>query len=395
MTTILQRVYRWGRASVRMLGAVLSAACVCHAGAATAGTGRPAAAGDCTFSNVQATSWRQVTRLTNSTPIGAVLYQRQVSLMVSYKYVGAPGTYELVSAGHWNLGTIITDGLARTNVDGIALRWAGVDSDGEARTLVQNAYPAAVAKSEVVEVEGGSPSIGNVIMVYFLQDLVLTKAATSLPEGDIVVSDLLGTPSIALYAINLPKGTASLGTDVRLPELHIPSHHCKQSITYTGVGNLTIGGGGGIEVPKQCEVESNMIVPVNLGKASLGQFPSLHATSQPVDFNIALSRCAAAAKPTISFRDKAVQPNADKTLLQLSAPEGTAVARGFNIVMTNGLTGERIAYDEPDTAKQYPMKRIGDTAVMPLSAQYIRTGVDTELKAGYAGGAAEFTFTFP
>lgn len=392
MTKVLRHVHRWGRAPARMLGVVLSAACVCHADAAMAGT----AAGDCKFSNTQATSWWQVTRLTNSTPVGAVLYRRQLSLFVSYNYAGGPAAkYELVSAGHWNLGTVVTDGLAETNVDGIALRWSGVDKDGEARKLVQGVDPTAVAKSEVVKIEGGGPSMGDAISVHFIQDLVLTKAATSLPEGDIVVSDLLGTPSIALYALSLAKGIASLGSEVILSMQHIPPSHCKQSITYTGVGNLTIGGGGGIEVPKQCEVESNMIVPVNLGKASLGQFPSLHATSQPVDFNIALSRCAAAAKPTISFRDKAVQPNADKTLLQLSAPEGTAVARGFNIVMKNGLTGERIAYDEPGTAKQYPMKRIGDTAVMPLSAQYIRTGADAELKAGYAGGAAEFTFTFP
>lgn len=138
-----------------------------------------------------------------------------------------------------------------------------------------------------------------------------------------------------------------------------------------------------------------MIVPVDLGHVPLSQFAGLHAMSKPVDFNITLSQCAAGAKPTISFRDKAVRPNADKTLLELSAPDGRAVARGFNIVMTNSLTGERIAYDEPDRAKQYPMKRAGDNAVMPLSAQYIRTGADAELKAGYAGGAAEFTFTFP
>ncbi|WGY69920.1 type 1 fimbrial protein [Burkholderia cepacia] len=391
MTTILRRVCRWGRPPARWFRAAVCAACACYVNAATAGT--PAV--DCTFSNVRATSWRQVTRLTNSTPVGAVLYQRMVSLIVTYRY-GPPGpsAYELVSAGHWEVGTVVTDGLARTNVDGIALRWSGVDSDGESRKLVQSVYPTAVAKWAINRVEGGGTSVGDNIMVYFEQHLVLTKAATSLPESEIVVNDLLGTPRIRLYAYTLPENAASLGSEVILTPPLSPKL-CRQSITYTGVGNLTIGGGGGIPVPKQCEVESNMIVPVNLGRASLGQFPSLNATSQPVDFNITLSRCAAAAKPTISFRDKAVQPNADKTLLQLSAPEGQAPARGFNIVMTNGMTGERISYDEPDSAKQYPMRRVGDTAVMPLSAQYIRTGTDSELRAGYAGGAAEFTFTFP
>ncbi|KWF81380.1 fimbrial protein [Burkholderia cepacia] len=389
MMTILRRANRWRQAGARLGAAALCVACVWYAEPAAAG----ATAVDCTFSNIKATSWKQVTRLTNSTPTGAVLYQRMVSLFVSYKYGPATSLeYELVSAGHWTPGTVVPDGAARTNVDGIGLRWSGVGGDGENRTLMQAVNPLAVAKTLVVK--SGTNS-DDALIAYFLQELVLTKAATGLPEGEIVVNDLLGTPSIVLYALALPKGTASLGSAVTIPAHPNPPNLCRQSITYTGVGNLTIGGGGGIPVPKQCEVESNMIVPVNLGRASLSQFPSLHAMSQPVDFKITLSRCAAAAKPTISFRDKAVQPNADKTLLQLSAPEGQALARGFNIVMTNGLSGERISYDEPDKAKQYPMTRIGDTAVMPLSAQYIRTGADSELRAGYAGGAAEFTFTFP
>ncbi|KFG97313.1 fimbrial protein [Burkholderia paludis] len=389
MTTILRRAYRWGRTPARLGAAACCAACIWQAGPAFAA----ATAVDCTFKNIKATDWKQVTRLTNSTPAGAVLYQRMVSLVVQYKYGTATSTeYEMVNAGHWKPGTVIPAGAAQTNVDGIALRWSGVGNDGENRTLTQAVNPMAVAKTLIVK-NGTAPD--DALMAYFLQELVLTRSAAGLPEGELVVNDLPGAPSIVLYALALPKGTASLGSAVTVPERPNPPNLCKQSITYTGVGNLTIGGGGGIPVPKQCEVESNMIVPVNLGRASLSQFAHLHATSQPVDFSITLSQCAAAAKPTISFRDKAVKPNADKTLLELSAPDGQAVARGFNIVMTNGLSGERISYDEPDKAKQYPMKRIGDTAVMPLSAQYIRTGTDTELRAGYAGGAAEFTFTFP
>lgn len=41
------------------------------------------------------------------------------------------------------------------------------------------------------------------------------------------------------------------------------------------------------------------------------------------------------------------------------------------------------------------MRRTGDMAVMPLRAQYIRTGGEGELAPGYAGGGAEFSFTFP
>ncbi|KVN30636.1 fimbrial protein [Burkholderia pyrrocinia] len=388
MTTILRRARRWGHAPARLFGAAACAACMLYAHAAMAG----ATAVDCTFDNVNGSTWRQITPLTSSTPIGAVLYRRVLSLIVSYKFGPMlADEYELVSAGHWQPGTVVPNSAARTNVEGIGLRWSG-GQDGDMRTLPQGFYPIAVDKRLVTR--GGS-SNGASAMFYFGQELVLTKSAAGLPEGDLEVKDLLGTPSVEVYAYTLPKGSVSLGGEVVVPEHLTPPNLCKQSRNYPGVTALTIGGGGGIVVPQKCEVVSGTIVPVDLGRVSLGHFTGLHATSKPVDFNITLSRCAAGAKPTISFRDKAVRPNADKTLLELSAPDGKAVARGFNIVMTNSLTVERIAYDEPARAKQYPMKRIGDTAVMPLRAQYIRTGTDAELKAGYGGGAAEFTFTFP
>ncbi|MXN73561.1 fimbrial protein [Burkholderia sp. 4701] len=387
MTTILRRVCRWRQAPARLFGAAACAACMLYADAATAG----ATAVDCTFSNIHGSPWRQVTKLTGSTPIGAVLQQRTVSLIVSYKFGPVlSGQFELVGAGHWKPGTFVSDGVARTNVDGIGLRWSG-GKEGDRRTLPQAFVPIAVETKPITSGASG----GDSAMFYFIQELVLTKSPSGLPTGDLYVKDLLGTPAIALYAYTLPKGIASIGSAVTVPEDLTPANLCKQSISYPGVLALTIGNGGGIVVPQQCEVVSNMIVPVDLGHVPLSQFASLHAMSKPVDFNITLSQCAAAAKPAISFRDKAVRPNADKTLLELSASGGKALARGFNIVMTNSLTGERIAYDEPDRAKQYPMKRVGDDAVMPLSARYIRTGADAELKAGYAGGAAEFTFTFP
>ncbi|WP_176114060.1 hypothetical protein [Burkholderia cepacia] len=95
---------------------------------------------------------------------------------------------------------------------------------------------------------------------------------------------------------------------------------------------------------------------------------------------ISLGNCAASAKPTIGLRGKAAQPNADKTLLQLSAPAARAVAQGFNLVMTEASTGEWIAGGDPVSAGPYPMKRVGNMATIPLRAQYIRSG------------AAEFTF---
>ncbi|WP_334011225.1 hypothetical protein [Burkholderia cepacia] len=51
--------------------------------------------------------------------------------------------------------------------------------------------------------------------------------------------------------------------------------------------------------------------------------------------------------------------------------------------MTDASTGEWIAGGDPVSAGQYPMKRLGNMATIPLRAQYIRSG------------AAELTFTFP
>ncbi|MCA7927652.1 hypothetical protein LGM45_01295 [Burkholderia cepacia] len=67
---------------------------------------------------------------------------------------------------------------------------------------------------------------------------------------------------------------------------------------------------------------------------------------------ISLGNCAASAKPTIGLRGKAAQPNADKTLLQLTAPAARAVAQGFNLVMTDASTGECIACGDPVSAGQ-------------------------------------------
>ncbi|WP_338639419.1 fimbrial protein [Burkholderia pyrrocinia] len=384
-----------GRAGWRILRFAV-AGCIALVWGAHAAAQGASMALDCAFSNVDATSWRVVTPLTSSTPVGSVLYQRSVSLFVSFKYggPGSDGAHELVNAGHWVPGTIIADGIAQTNVDGIGFKWAGVSDDGVERTLLQRGFPMAVAKSEVVD-PAGAGSKGDVQIMRYRQFLVLNKPASQLPQGKLVVSNLPGNPTVALYAVDLPKGAVSLGGDVTVPELTIPPNRCKQRKTFVGVGNICIGSECQITVPNRCEIQSNMIVPVTLGNFAISNFPSLHATSKPVDFDIALSQCAAAAKPSISFRDKAAKPNPDRTLLQLSAPASQRVAQGFNIVMTNALTGERIAYGEPGAATEYPMRRTGDMAVMPLRAQYIRTGADSELAPGYAGGGAEFSFTFP
>ncbi|WP_321860955.1 fimbrial protein [Burkholderia cenocepacia] len=389
MKTIHWRGFRRaGPAMRRFATAGCVALAFCTPAAAQSNSGTTAL--DCTFGNADATPWQMITPLTSATPVGATLYQRTVTLMVAFKYGNASIAHELVSAGHWAPGTIVPAGIAQTNVTGIGFKWVGVSDDGTERTLLQSTDPIVTAKNALMNAGGTDARV-----MRFRQYLVLSQPVSQLPEGKLVIKSLPGNPTVALYAIDFPKGAVSEGAAVTVPESTVPPNLCKQNKLFIGVGNVCIGSECEIAVPNRCEVQSGMIVPVTLGRFSVSQFPRVNATSKPVDFDITLNQCAASAKPSISFRDKAARPNADRTLLQLSAPAGQTVARGFNIVMTNGLNGERIAYGEPGIAAKYPMRRTGDLAVMPLRAQYIRSGADGELAPGYAGGGAEFTFTFP
>ena len=125
-------------------------------------------------------------------------------------------------------------------------------------------------------------------------------------------------------------------------------------------------------------------INVKLGSVALKNFPRVNDTSTERSFDISLSECAALAKPEIAFRDKYVSAQqADPTILSLKS----GGAAGFGIVVKNGLDQQRIRFD----GTPYPMRRVGDSADLPLSAAYIRIGAEGELKAGVADGAAEFT----
>ncbi|MBG6357459.1 type 1 fimbrial protein, partial [Pseudomonas aeruginosa] len=159
-----------------------------------------------------------------------------------------------------------------------------------------------------------------------------------------------------------------------------------------GGGVRPPGGGGGAPppppIPKKCKVEVGREINVKLGSVALKNFPRVNDTSTERSFDISLSECAALAKPEIAFRDKYVSAQqADPTILSLKS----GGAAGFGIVVKNGLDQQRIRFD----GTPYPMRRVGDSADLPLSAAYIRIGAEGELKAGVADGAAEFTFTFP
>ncbi|VWB19550.1 hypothetical protein BLA6860_00756 [Burkholderia lata] len=388
MTTIQRcKLWRTGRTVQRVVMAgYLALAFGTHV---TAQAASGATALNCTFSNTHASPWKMITPLTSATPVDSILYQRTVSLFVSFKYGIASGEHELVGAGHWKTGSIVTNGVAKTDVNGIGFKWAGVSGDGDENTLLQGSLPMVTVKHNLGRAnEGGA----NVQRMLFRQFLVLDKPVSQLPQGKLVVKNLPGNPTVEVYAIDLPKGAASVGSTVTVPQ---QTPLCAQAIAFAGAGNVCIGSECEVQVPNRCEIQSNWIKPVTLGNIAIDRFPSLNAMSEPVSFDITLSQCAAMAKPSISFRDKAAQPNPDKTLLQLSAPAGRSVAHGFNIVMMHRDTNERIAYGEPGTAPTYPMHRNADTATIPLSARYIRTGADGELRPGNANGAAEFTFTFP
>ncbi|MFJ1257786.1 fimbrial protein [Cupriavidus sp. CuC1] len=305
--------------------------------------------------------------------------------------------YELVIGAHWpeGLGPPLEDGIAPTNIDGIGFKWVALSQDGVYRTLRRMRNPVAVDKMDIKVPPGGGMGAGG-FPVDYVQQLVLTKDPNALGAGELKVTHIIAPLQVKLYAASLLKSAGvSLGSTFEVPTW---GAGCRQSITYESTGIVSIGGGPPPPILNKCDVVANQIIPVDLGHVPLDQFKKLNDTSPPKHFEIALSNCAVNARPTISFRDKATPPNTDKTVLRLSAPGGQKLAKGFGIIMTReDGTRERIAYGDPGVAKKYEMTldKSSRTAKLPLSAQYIRTGSDAEVDAGYAGGSAEFTFTFP
>ncbi|WP_255503020.1 fimbrial protein [Cupriavidus sp. UME77] len=344
--------------------------------------------------------WTVTNPLTSSTAIGTILMERRFALSTSFTFGSTPAVdaHELVTGAHWAMGfgpPIGADGIVPTNIDGIGFKWEALSSDGVARTLRKETDPLAVEKINVLLQPNTGIKTGSTIASY-KQYLVLTKDPNALPPGEIKVTNVAGGLQVTIHAADFLKSLGvSLGSTFQVPTL---GPGCHQSVTYDSTGMVGIGGGPPPPIPNKCDVVANQIIPVDLGSIPIDRFKRINDTSPPKHFEIALSNCAANAKPTISFRDKATPPNADKTVLRLSAPGGQSLAQGFGIIMTReDGSRERISYGDPGAAKKYEMTldKPGRTAKIPLSAQYIRTGGDAEVKAGYAGGSAEFTFTFP
>ncbi|OLF55647.1 fimbrial protein [Pseudomonas chlororaphis] len=343
----------------------------------------------CEFTNGAGRPWVEVTPLTSSTPVGSVLWQRPVSLVTNYRYGGMTGStpHELVSAAHWTAGTPLSDAVAPTNVSGIGFKITASSSDGILRDITQTSRPVAMAKVPVRYDTSAGQNQRSLMVTNYVQSLILTVPPSQLPSGELRVDRVDGSSALMLYSVDLLKDVASLGAEVSIPGNNIPLGICRRPYALMGPAILDMGGGG-ITVPNTCVVESYRTVPVKLGRFSLATFPSVGSTSAQVPFKIELSQCAVNARPKITFTDK-IATHTDPTVLNLSASPNAA--KGFGIIMINDLNQQRIRYD----GSSYDMQRIGDSAVIPLRAGYIRTGSDAELKTGDADGAAEFTFTFP
>ncbi|BAQ79416.1 MULTISPECIES: fimbrial protein [Pseudomonas] len=345
---------------------------------------------NCEFSNGNGTPWVAVTPLDARAKEGDVLWQRAVSLYTNYRYVPSGSrARELVTVGNWSGGTPQRFQSAPTNVDGIGFRVAVRPDSGQPITLTQTPGLIALEKSELTYDTGNRPQ--GTMLTHFTQSLILTVPPDQLPSGKLTVDRVVGSSNLMLYAFDLPANQASLGSEVTWPTDTSPPGICQHNYPLMGPELISMGGGGPIEIPNTCVVEGYKTIPVPLGRFALTDFPKVNDTSAAVPFSIELSRCAANAKPHISFTDKSAGSSIPGVLgLSGSGPSGRP-AKGFGIVVINDLTRLPIEYN----GTRYEMQRVGDGARIPLRAGYIRTGNDGEIDAGQANGAAEFTFTFP
>lgn len=321
---------------------------------------------NCSFGNGKGLPWRVVNELTSGTAKGTVLFARPVSLFLNYKPQASQEAHELVIGGNWSgVGFPGPYGTVASDVKGIGYRISVDAQDGVKRVIPVDNQPHALDK-RVTSFSGSTTSD-------YLQELVLTVDPGELPAGDLKVTSVSGSATLNLWAVDRLKGEASIGSVLAVPADNYPTGVCRKPYS---------------PIPKKCKVEVGREINVKLGSVALKNFPRVNDTSTERSFDISLSECAALAKPEIAFRDKYVSAQqADPTILSLKS----GGAAGFGIVVKNGLDQQRIRFD----GTPYPMRRVGDSADLPLSAAYIRIGAEGELKAGVADGAAEFTFTFP
>ncbi|MGC5700114.1 type 1 fimbrial protein [Pseudomonas sp. NFXW11] len=336
----------------------------------------------CRFLNVGVGNpWVEVTPLTSSTPVGAVLKQRSINPYINYsteRSIGGAAYHELVSAAHWPPGTR-QDGIIPTNIAGIGFKVTH-PAAGEDIVLTTSAYPVALEKLDVKS----SPNVANMV-THYLYSLVLTRPVNELPSGSLEITHL-NDYELQLYALNLPRGTARIGQELRNLPGHSNDQACNQRLVVKQASLI----GTPPVFSKTCEVVTRN-VKRQLGSFAPADFPALNATSPPSELiRLDLGNCTVNARPQVSFTD--MYPAADTCksagILELApSSRGRAVARGVGIAMFNDQG--RI-----HCGKQYSVARTpgSDSAHFDFRAQYIRTG---EIREGDADGGVQFQFTFP
>lgn len=349
----------------------------------------------CTQSNQGGGPWREVTPLTSASQVGDVLFERGAGLFNSFQFgtgISVNVLHELAAAAQWgpNVG-VTSDGTARTNVPGIGLQISVMGADGVERRIKPSALPVIMDKRPVYYDTSGSPSQTNSTVTEYIQRLVLIDSPANLPSGELKVTGVDPNITLMLYTVNYQQGVVGYGDLIQaFPTWSpvIPNVCGSQPFTYQGTGVIGLGGGTGVIVPNKCEVGAYRTIPVQLGEWPISTFDAPGATTPSKEFSIALSQCSAAAKPTITFADKNGQ-NADPHVLNLKP--GPETAQGIGIAMVNDLSNAPIRY-----GTAYDMQRIGDQAVLPMRAHYVRTAPSNgAVTGGIADGSAEFTFEFP
>jgi len=341
---------------------------------------------NCVFSSYGSSGkdWEEITPLTRSTPVGAVLKQRHVNPLIEYTTEESKTLerHEFVAAAHLP-GIRFPDGIVPTNIDGISLKVTAYPGRGEARVLTGNFFPQVLEKYDVEHTDGAKFKI----LTAYMYSLILTRPASELPKGPLVVNSLSGV-QLALYALDLDKGVAQVGQHL----LELPPQNnrdrCAKQLLLTERDLL---GTDEIKFATKCQVVTRDVT-LRLGSPSAHDFPALGSTSPPSAMaRLEVSDCSVNSLPKVSFSAEPASrcdPTGILGLTQSAQDGGRSVAKGVGIVMFN----EQIPRIHCN-GTQYAMERLSgsDNASFSFRAQYIRTGPITE---GSANSSARFNFTF-
>ncbi|MCO7608891.1 type 1 fimbrial protein [Pseudomonas chlororaphis] len=338
---------------------------------------------NCVFSSYggSAQDWVEITPLTRSTPVGAVLQQRHVNPVIEYSTEESRTQmrHELVAAAHLP-GVRFPDGIVPTNIDGISFKVTAYPTGSDPQMLTGNFYPRVLEKYGVEH--SGNPL--KKVLTAYVYSLILTRPADELPKGALVVNSLSGA-QVALYALDLDEGVAQVGQHLlELPQQDNRDRCSKQLL----LSEQDLLGAEGVKFAAKCQVVTRNVT-LRLGSPSAHDFPTLGSTSPPSAVaRLEVNDCSFNSLPKVSFSAEPASRCDPTGILGLTQDQGRSVAKGVGIVMFN----EQIPRIHCN-GTQYAMERLlgSDSASFSFRAQYIRTGPITE---GAANSSAQFNFTF-